>query len=145
MIFFEFLNTPFLENCLTRICETFRSIIQKLSVVLSLFAKACPNFVTFDRLKKKSKKIHNYSNKFEKWGFGCTISPSSSPHIDAWLRNWLQSSKVLRGYIHLCSRKKGIFTIFFWKNNTIIFKILNVYLFLHVIRSFMNFFKRKYL
>ena len=28
-------------------------------------------------------------------GYGCTIAPFSSIHIDAWLRNWLQSSKVL--------------------------------------------------
>ena len=41
--------------------------------------------------------------------------------------------ELLRSYIHLCSRKKGIFTIFFWKNNPIFKKKLNVYLFLHVI------------
>ena len=29
---------------------------------------------------------------------------------------------TLRGHIHLCSRKKGIFTIFFWENNTIFFE-----------------------
>ena len=107
MIFFEFLKTPFIENCLRRFFETFRSIIQKL---LECSAQSfCENIFKFRdfwsffqnyqkkfrRLKKRSEKIHNYSNKFEKWGFGCTISPSSSPHIDAWLRNWLQSSKSL--------------------------------------------------
>ena len=36
------------------------------------------------------------SGKFcYKWGYECTIAPFSSSHIDAWLRNWLQSSKAL--------------------------------------------------
>ena len=51
----------------------------------------------------------------------------------------------LRGYIHLCSRKKGHFNDFFLENQHNFFLKLNVYLFLQVIRSFMNFFKRKYL
>ena len=39
---------------------------------------------------------------------------------------------------------KGLYTLVLEKKHNL-FKKLNVYLFLHVVRSFMNFFRRKYL
>ena len=98
------MKTPFIEKCLRRtiFAKRFDRLPRNfLSVVPSLFARTYPNFVTFDRffktkkkiskIRKKSEKVHKYSNKFEKWGCGCTISLSPSPHIDAWRKNCLQS------------------------------------------------------
>ena len=59
---------------------------------------------------------------------------------------WSIDTSFLKGlYTLVLEKKRAFLRFFFWKNNTIFFKKLNVYLFLHVIRFFMNFFKRKYL
>ena len=58
-------------------------------------------------------------------------------------QKYLHQFKRLRGYIHLCSRKKADFYDFFFLEKQHIFFKLNAYLFIQVEKSFTNFFKKK--
>ena len=64
----------------------------------------------------------------------CALSPSALIPIENF-----------KGLYTIVLEKKRAFLRFFSGKTTQFKKKLNVYLFLHVIRSFMNFFKRKYL
>ena len=69
------------------------------------------------------------------------------PFGSLWVMRHICTSwpQMVKGLYTLVLEKKGHFYDFFLEKQHNFFFKLNVYLFLHFIRSFMNFFKRKYL